>query len=281
MILYALAIVFLYKRGHTVAAISVAIPTMLGTALSILLAFRTNSTYDRWWEARKIWGTIVNDSRTFARQILSLFDLPEGIQGSVMANTQRELVYRQIGWCYTLNRSLRGEDPFPGLDGLLPKEEIEALRGQDNRPNAILQTQANRVQDAYRKGFLNVMFRLLIENTLTRLCDSMGQCERIKTTVFPVQYSFLVSLMVWLFFLLLPPGLVQHLGWITVPVSFLVGFVFLMIDLVGRYLQDPFENTPTDTPMKAICRTIEINLRQQLEETQLPEKIQPTDGVLM
>ena len=93
--------------------------------------------------------------------------------------------------------------------------------------------------------------------------------------------SFLVSGIIWLFFLLLPSGLVSSLGWITVPVSFVTAIVFWMIEGMSRALQDPFENLITDTPVLAISRTIEINLRQQLGETELPQKIEPVDGVLM
>jgi putative membrane protein len=280
-VLYAAAFVFLYKQGYAAVAIPVAVPAMLGTALSILLGFRTNSAYDRWWEARKIWGAIVNDSRTFTRQVLSLIVVPVGTEKSVVASLQKELVYRQIAWNHALNRSLRRQDPFPEIEPLLPPNEVEALRGQDNRPNALLQTQALRIQDAHRMGCLDRIYYLPLDDTLTRLCDSMGRCERIKSTVFPAHYSFFVARMVWLFFLLLPAGLVDHLGWVTVPVSFFVGAIFWLMEAVGRDLQDPFEDRATDTPMTAICRTIEINLRQQLGETELPEKIQPVDGVLM
>ena len=94
-------------------------------------------------------------------------------------------------------------------------------------------------------------------------------------------WIFLDSVTEGLFAALLPVGLVPHLGWITVPVAFLVSLVFLMIETMSRYLQDPFENKVTDTPMNALCRTIEINLRQLLGETDLPEKLEPVDGVLM
>jgi putative membrane protein len=278
---YSFLIVLLYKTGVFAAAIPVAIPAMLGTALSILLAFRTNSAYDRWWEARKIWGAIVNDSRTFARQVISLFVLPKGADRGEMTAMQREMVYRQIAWNYVLARTLRGLDPFADVESTLPAEEIDTLRAQDNPPNAILQTQADRLREALRVGYVDAFRFLPIEGTLTRLCDDMGMCERIKNTVFPAHYSFLVTRIIWLFFLLLPSGLVESLGWITVPVAFATAVVFWLIEAMSGVMQDPFENAVNDTPMLALSRTIEINLRQQLGETQLPEKIQPVDGVLM
>jgi len=277
---YATLIVVLYK-AYATATIPVAIPAMLGTALSILLGFRTNSAYDRWWEARKIWGAIVNDSRTWARQVTAIFALPDGADRAEMEATQREMVHRQIAWNYVLARTLRKQDAFADIAGMIPKEEIDALQSQDNRANAILQTQAQRLSDCRRAGYVDTLRFLPMEATLTRMCDHMGMCERIKNTVFPVHYGFLVSGIIWLFFLLLPLGLVASLGWTTVPVSFLTAIVFWLIEGMSRALQDPFENVATDTPVLALSRTIEINLRQQLGETELPKKIEPVDGVLM
>lgn len=275
-------LVFLtYDAGIEGFTVPMAIPAMLGTALSILLGFRTNSAYARWWEARQVWGGIVNDSRTLARQVISLFTLPEGANEQDMSTMQREMVYRQIAWNYTLARTLRRQDPYADIEATISQEETEKLRSQDNLPNAMLQTQANRLNDAFRSGYLDNMRLLWLQDMLRRLCDHMGKCERIKNTVFPVHYAFLVSVIIWLFVLFLPLGLAPLLGWITVPVAFLVSVVFFLIAATSATLQDPFENYVTDTPMLALSTTIEINLRQQLGETELPEKTQPEDGVLM
>ncbi len=274
MILYTFLVVLFDKRGIAVA-VPIAVPALLGTAISILLGFRTNSAYDRWWEARKIWGAIVNDARTLARQVLSY------VTGDDAAALQREMVYRQIAWCHALRHSLRGEEPFADLRNLLSEDEIGALRSIGNRPNIILQTQTGRLAEARRRGLIDRLLVLPIEGTLKRFSDHMGQCERIKTTVFPTLYSSFLSLNIWLFFFLLPPSLAPHLGWIAVPVAFLVSLVFEMIEAIGRMLEDPFENDSMDTPMTAICRTIEINLREQLGETDLPKQLDPVKGVLM
>lgn len=278
---YSVLVVLLYQAGVSRATIPVAIPAMLGTALSILLGFRTNSAYDRWWEARKVWGAIVNDSRTLARQVLSLLKSPDETPRSEISAIQREMIHRQIAWNFVLARSLRGQDRFQDVGTMISPAEIESLSAQDNTTNAMLQTQENRLQDTLQSGYLDGYRFLPIENTLKRMCDHMGMCERIKSTVFPVHYGFLISQIIWLFFLLLPPGLVDDLGWITVPVATVTAIVFWMIEALGAVLQDPFENDVTDIPMLAISRTIEINLRQQLGETDLPEKFEPVDGVLM
>lgn len=280
MVVYSAVFVVAYDRGHVEVAIPTGIATMLGTALSILLGFRTNSAYGRWWEARQVWGGIVNDARTLARQVSSLLVAP-GEDQAALRDLQKELIRRQIGWCYTLNRALRKQDPFPELEPFVPAAELEALRSEDNRPNAILHTQGLRLRDAREQGYLDAYLSLPLQATLARLTDHMGKCERIKNTVFPTPYTYIVSRVVWLFFLLLPAGLVEHLGWVTIPVSVVVASMFSMINMVSYYLQDPFENRTTDTPMDALCRTIEINLKQQLGETELPPKVQAVDGVLM
>jgi putative membrane protein len=278
---YVTLVVAVNQSGAVAFAVPLAIPAMLGTALSILLGFRTNSAYARWWEARKIWGAIVNDSRTFTRQVMSLFLVAEGTNTEAMAVLQKELVYRQMAWNYVLARSLRGQDPFPDVQAMLAPAEIEALRGQDNRANALLQTQANRLSDALQAGYVDTFRFLPVEDVLTRLCNHMGKCERIKNTVFPAHYSFFVQVIIWLFFLLLPLGLVGSLGWVTVPVAFTIAIVFWLIEAMGGAMQDPFDNHASDTPVLALSRTIEINLRQQLGETELPDKAQPVNGVLM
>jgi putative membrane protein len=278
---YVSLVVFINQNGVAALTVPLAIPAMLGTAISILLGFRTNSAYARWWEARQIWGAIVNDSRTWARQVMSLFALPEGSDNEAMKVMQRELVYRQIAWSYVLARSLRRQDPFADVQALFTPKEIDALRSQDNRTNALLQTQANRLYGALHDGYLDTLRLLRLEDVLTRMCDHMGKCERIKNTVFPAHYSFFVTVIIWLFFLLLPLGLVDSLGWLAAPAAFTIAIVFWMIEGMGQAMQDPFENYDSDTPMLALCRTIEINLRQQLGETELPEKAQPVHGVLM
>ncbi len=146
-------------------------------------------------------------------------------------------------------RQARGGEPCDDLEGLLAQDETDALRGVDHRPNAILQTQTDRLLEAQQRGFVDRILLLPIEGTLKRFSDHMGQCERIKTTVFPTQYSFLLWTIIWLFFILLPPALTPYLGWVAIPVAYLVGIVFVLIEAIGWFLEDPFENTVMDTPM--------------------------------
>ena len=120
-----------------------------------------------------------------------------------------------------------------------------------------------------------------LDSTLTRLTDAMGKCERIKNTVFPSSYSLLVDILIYLWIIFLPFGLVDNIGYFLIPTTISLAFSFLVIDRVAIYMQDPFENQITDTPMTTLSRTIEINIKQELNEDDVPEPFQPKDGVLM
>lgn len=257
--------------------IPLAIPSILGTAISLILAFRTGQSYGRWWEARMIWGAIVNDSRTLLRQLLS-FVQSDAEETNIATLTIRKVAYRQIAWCYALGRALRKQTPLKGLDTLLEQEDIAMAKKHDNIPNALLQLHAADLKFIFQAGWVNEYQQIQIDETLQRLCDSMGKSERIKNTVFPTTYSLIVHLFLYLFILVLPFGLVDALGFVQIPLVISVGMAFFLIEKTAIYMQDPFENLPMDTPVTSIARTIEINLRQMLEETQVPEKVQPKEG---
>lgn len=257
----------------TKITIPIAVPSVLGTAISLILAFRTNQAYARWWEARKIWGAIVNDSRTWARQVLTL--LPA--DPSLMA-MQHRVIHRQILWCYALGKALRGEPPLEGSEGLLrnlDKEEVTLYKKAQNIPNAMLLKQGEEIMALKTAGIINSYEHMQLDDTLSRLCDSMGKNERIKNTVFPKIYSTIVHAFLYLFILLLPFSLVMKFGLLEVATVMGITAVFFLIEKSAIYNQDPFEGRPTDTPVSAIARTIDINLRQMLKEKELPVKATP------
>ena len=150
-VVYSILVVSINKMGYNFR-LPTSIPALVGTLLSILLGFRTNSAYQRWWEARKIWGAIVNDSRTFARQVLALF-VPA--DDETVRALQQELVYRQVGSSYAQTRLLRKQDPLQDLGPFLPSDEIERLKPQKSVPNAMLETQALRLADARAAGTID------------------------------------------------------------------------------------------------------------------------------
>ncbi|WP_264529898.1 bestrophin family protein [Flavobacterium sp. N502540] len=246
--------------------IPIAIPTMVGTIISLLLAFKSNQAYDRWWEARIIWGSIVNESRTLVRQMLTFYKDP-GF--SVEANEFKEnFTKRQIAWCYSLGQALRNKDAIKPIKDLISEEELNFVKNHQNIPNAILLLHGRDLRIAKKDKRLNVYQQVEIDNTLSRLCDAMGKCERIKNTIFPTTYSMYIRMTLCLFILLLPFGLISLLSWFAVPLITIIGGTFFLIEKMAIHLQDPFENRPTDTPVTAISNTIEKNLMQMLNEYQ-------------
>jgi putative membrane protein len=246
------------------------VPAIMGTVISLLLGFRSNQAYDRWWEARTVWGAIVNDSRTLARQIKTLSK--EAYQGEDLFFFKQRFIKRQIAWCHSLNRSLRNQDAKEGLDKYLVKRDVQHLKNYSHTPMALLELHSNDLQQALENGWINAYQQVEIDRTLTRLADAMGKCERIKNTVFPVTYSLYIHLSLIVFFVLLPFSLIEVFGVIFfIPALIAIASVFFLIEKMAIHLQDPFENKPTDTPMTAICGTIERDLKQTINETFVSE----------
>ncbi|WP_353720561.1 bestrophin family ion channel [Dyadobacter sp. 676] len=271
---YGIAIEVIYQNFHiTNISIPMTVHSVLGTIISLLLAFRSNQAYDRWWEARIIWGAIVNDSRTFARQILSLMEDPldpERIDGF-----KKRMIKRQIAWCYALGKGLRKDDPMPMISKFVSEEELEYLKDFDNKHVGLVQLHARDLNNALKQGWLNPYQQVELDQTLTRLCDHMGKSERIKNTVFPSTYSLYIHLALHFFILLLPFGLVQLFGFLMVPVLVVITACFFLIEKMAIHLQDPFENKPTDTPVLSISRNIERDLKQMMRDKHVPQAFQP------
>jgi len=236
--------------------IPLSLVAIIGTAISLLLAFRTAQSYDRWWEARIIWGAIVNDSRTLIRQLRQF--LPETEQKEI-----KTFVERQVIWNYALSESLRKEPFSARVQAFIREEGITDF----NVPNAILSLHSCQLKQLAERGKITEFRQVQVDNTLVRLCESMGKCERIKTTVFPESYSTLIHALIYLFTLLLPFGLEDDYPFIKALLTAGIPMIFVVIERTAIFMQDPFENSPLDTPMTTISETIEANLRQQAGET--------------
>lgn len=264
-IVYTITFELIHHYFITISlSIPIAIPTMIGTIISLLLAFKSNQAYDRWWEARIIWGSIVNDSRTLVRQLITFYEDPNF---SVEANDFKEkFAKRQIAWCYSLGASLRGKDPIKSIKHLLSEDDIRFVKKHKHVPNALLILNAKDLKIARQNKKLTTYQQVEIDNTLTRLCDAMGKCERIKNTIFPTTYSMYTRFALCLFILLLPFSLTDLLGWFSIPLITTIAAAFFLIEKMAIHLQDPFESRPTDTPMNAIAENIEKNLMQMVHE---------------
>jgi putative membrane protein len=265
---------------------------VLITAMSIFLAFQINQCYDRWWEARRLWGQLINVSRSLGRQITTLVTdrrfstIPDEKEA---AKLHRELVYRHLAYVNTLRIALRSGGKLSAADWqslaqFLADAEIIELQSAVNVPTQLLQKQGMVFGSLVGKDWGEQQILLQLDDSLSLLCDIQGGCERIKRTAFPDRFNFHTRIFVWLLAILIPFSLIesdQHFDVVAMVTETLLAFIFVTIERLGAELRDPFENRANDTPMSAICRTIEIDLRQQLGETRLPPPLEPVKGVLM
>lgn len=250
-----------------------------GSALAIFLAFRNNSAYDRWWEARKIWGALVNDSRSFARQVVSwvhVDDVPRDVDPDTVEAVRKELVHRHLAFVHGLGMHLRQQpDLLDRIAHFLPEGERDHYEHVPNVITALLIRQGQRIAELRRQGLVEHFRHLQMDQLLTRFSDIQGKCERIKNTPVPRQYDEFPRIFVVVYGLLLPYGLVGSLGWMAVPVATIIAVLFVLLEGSGRVIEDPFENKAMDTPMTALSVTIERDLRAALLEEDLPPAARP------
>jgi putative membrane protein len=281
LVVYDLAVVVAYKVLHWDWVALPHIPlSLFGSAIGIIVAFRNQSSYARWWEARTLWGALVNNSRSWARQVTTVMMPLSDAEAGELKVMQRRLVYHEIAYVHALRQHLRGLEPWEELTPLLSEREIGELRDQRNVPLAIQQQMGALLRYCQERRWIDSLQWQSLDDNLDDLVDAQGGAERIKNTPMPKQYDYFPQLFVQIYCLLLPLGLVTNMGWYTPLGSTLVGFIFLALDKIGRDLEDPFENTIYDVPLTSITRTIEVNLRQMLGETALPAAEKPVNGVL-
>ncbi len=248
--------------------------SILGVAISIFLGFRNNACYDRWWEARKLWGLLINRTRIYTRQVLALVDLDE--------DERRTWIYRHIAFVHALRLHLREQlDRIAEIEPFLDPDTFRAVRSAPNVPDAILQHTGQALRAAWKSGKLDAYHVEILESSLTVLSDIQGGCERIKNTPVPLAYTIITHRIVGMYCLTLPLGLLDTVGSYTPLVVAIISFAFLGLDSVGSQIEDPFEEDPNDLPLAAISRMLERELRHRLGERELPPPLHPVGGVLL
>ncbi len=250
--------------------------TLFGSAIALFTGFMVNAAYQRWWEARTLWGQVVNSSRSLARQALVLID-EHG--DDARPGLGAEVVRAQVAYVHVLRTALRNQ-PFPDearahLD-VVVRAEVERAT---NRQNAVLTHVGRLLGEAARRGMLSDYRRVQMEATLVALTDTQGGLERIKNTPMPVQYRFLPRLFARVFGIILPFAVVHDLGWATPIGSGLIGLMFLLAVQIGDDLAEPFADAVYDVPMTALSRTIEIDLVEMIG-AEPPSAVRPVDRVL-
>jgi len=246
----------------TTIIIPLGLSALIGTLLSLLLAFRTSQSYERWWEARVVWGSIVNDSRTLIRQ-LSQFIPNDDTKDSYI----KSFVDRQSVWCYALTHSLRRIEMPINVKEYCFKHNLVA----ENLPNLLLSKHADELFLLSDKYKLDANKQVQLDNTIQRLTDAMGKCERIKNTVFPRSYSLLIHFLIYVLMTILPFGLDHNNHFVEIFLATLVPALFIGIERTAILMQDPFENKPTDIAMIALSETIERNLAEMTGRSLAPK----------
>jgi ion channel-forming bestrophin family protein len=286
---FSVAVFFLYHNQHLEkVSLPFSVAAILGSALAIFLAFRNNNAYNRWWEARTLWGGIINNSRIFTRQIIANADNAVAIGKATQQQVddyKKELIYRQIAFAHALRLHLRKQDSWQEIKYLLSEEEYKALTQKVNKPNYLLQNQGIRIKEGMRGEILGAFDNISLEPTLAGFNNFQGSCERIKNTPLLRQYHFFTKLFLMVFMAILPFSLITDFNKmgvpiLMIPISILVSFVFGVMGKVGEVNEDPFENLITDIPMTSMCNTIERDLKEMLGESNLPAKLEAEKGFL-
>lgn len=253
------------------------VPTVLGTALAFFIGFNNNQAYDRWWEARKIWGSLVNNSRTWAREVLQFIGPSPGLNKKDLEVKKIRLVKRHIAFLYALKSSLRNSKPVV-YGGHLAEEEQHIVEQQTNIHNAILTIQLKEIDELYKLGNIDGFQLLELNKMLTAFCDDMGKSERIRNTVYPTSYNYYSKLFIWIFVYSITMTIGNTIGVWSIIFGVLLGYIFFTIQAIGEILLDPFNDLPSCVPLDQITRTIEINLLEMLGESHIPLPFQSVRG---
>lgn len=262
-------IIYLLSKYLIDFNIPISIGTFLGTAIALVLSFKLSHSYDRWWEARKIWGSIVNDSRTLVIQLKGF--VKEGNEEII-----NKMSYRQIAWCYSLSQNLRNQKSTENISEFISENELNSIKNQKNIPFGLINNQSQDLSILRKENLINDYQQIQIDTTLVNLCASMGKAERIKNTDFPKTYRITLHLFIYIFLITLSFALTDINNLIKIPFMVFISIPFFLLEKIAFNIQDPFENRPTDTPMTSISRTIEINIKEQLNKKNIPEPILPS-----
>lgn len=275
VVVAATVITALHHYGwYPITDLTLAPFTLIGLALSIFLGFRNNTSYDRFWEGRKLWGRVVNASRTLARDTLML------VGGEQAPKHQQRMVYTLMAYVHALRHHLRRQDRVDELHRFVGEDVVTSLKPELNRPVALLQNLGDDYAAAWRRGDIETFHLPTLQASLTELTGVQGGCERILNTPIPFSYTVLMHRIVAAYCFLLPLGLVHSLDLYTPVVVGFISFAFLGLDALGDEIEDPFGEDANDLPLLQLSTMIEHNLRQRLGETELPTLITPVDEVL-
>jgi ion channel-forming bestrophin family protein len=244
--------------------------TLVGVALALFLGFRNSSAYDRWWEGRRLWGALVNTTRSLARQTLTMTGEAEG---------KRDFINMLIAFTYAMRDQLRG-DTFIRSAELLPPVVAAEVDTARYKPVIILRAMGSWVSQRRSEGAFSDIIEAAIDLNLVELSNILGGCERIGSTPVPISYSVMIHRVVYFYCALLPFGLVDAIAWMTPAVALVLAYAFFSLDSLAEELETPFKRDENGLALDAISLNIELSLREMSGEPMTKKPLQPVDFVL-
>jgi putative membrane protein len=284
---------------------------LLGTAAALVVGFKNTQTYNRTWEARQIWGATMGAGKAWAVMCLAYLD----------QESARKLIYRQLAWITALRFQLRTDRHWESinrpynreykkkyripekeiplekeLEKYISKEEVKYILNTRNHATQLLALQSHALKELFKGGLIDNFSFLAMHEELREFTAHQGKSERIKNFPYPRQYATISNFLVKLFCLLLPFGMLKEFDtvnteitgflngkmvWLVVPFSILIAWVYTSLDQVGESTENPFEGGANDVPISQMARAVEIDIREMLGESKLPEALQPQNNILL
>ncbi|MGW9685178.1 bestrophin family protein [Flagellimonas sp. 2504JD1-5] len=317
---------------------------VLGTAVAFIVSFKNNASYDRLWEARKIWGGIVNASRSWTimvKDFITNEHAKSTKSDDELKEVKRELVHRHVAWLTALRYQLRKdkpwemhlknsksnsefrasqytvcEDSIPIEEAISPyisKHEMDEVFAKGNQASQLLGIQSRRLGELMNNGLIEDFRHMEMMSMLTEFYTLQGKSERIKNFPYPRQFATLNYVFVWIFILLVPFGIMEgfeeignkvighletspayfeftqnlqlfigkHFVWFSIPFSALVAWVFHTMEAIGENTENPFEGGPNDVPITDLSRGIEIDIRQLIDDDNIPAPYEWKNDIVM
>jgi len=249
--------------------------TLVGVALALFLGFRNSSSYDRWWEGRKLWGALVNITRALTVQVLTMTDDAPGR----CTKEKRAFLNMLVAFTYAMRDQLRG-DVFARSAELLPPALAAEVDRARYKPFIILRAMGEWVTQRQKEGGFGEISKTMLDRNLIELSSILGGCERIASTPVPFGYAVMIHRVVYFYCAMLPFGLVDGIAWMTPVVTLVMAYSFIALDLLAAELEMPFGRDENDLALDAISLNIELSIRELSGEPMEKKPLQPVDYVL-
>ncbi len=269
LIITAFSVVVLYFRGNVYeykVHLNPAIFTLLGLSLAIFMGFCNSASYERFWEGRKLWGALVIESRSLAREVLTLIN-----DNDADAKAKKQEFAKMIAaFSWALNYQLRNKNANAVIKNLLSEKNFEQLKDKKFVPVILLKQMGAWLNERKKEGKMDSIILTAIDNQLNGMSQIIGGCERIANTPLPFAYSVLLHRTVYLYCFWLPFGLVDVVGWMMPVIVLFISYTFIALDAIIQEIQEPFGEEENDLALNGICETIQFSVFELADIPQDP-----------